>query len=111
MKKSQLIKLINLSKQATYQILKKFNVDMIILNQQFMHSIIFKEYAEWRYYNNEDSGEIIEWIEGNGEVHSIDIADKVYDYENFILISYENELEYNRTYIIFDKIKQIKNLY
>ena len=111
MKKDNLNKLINLSQQATFEILKKFNIPDIKLHIPFMYSIQFKDYVEWRYINDEIDSEIIEFIEDNGEFCIIEISPRVYDYENFILVFYENALPYNYTCIIFDKIKQIKNLY
>lgn len=109
MKQNNLKKLINLSKLATIEIAKKFGI-------KFIDSIIFKDNTEWRYCTHLDESnnyiECIEWIESNGEVYHVELDDKVYDYHNYILISYQNNNPvFDHQYMIFDKIKQIKNLY
>lgn len=100
--KNDLKKLINLSEQATQEILKKFGInDLSILE--------IRDQAEWYYVKDRDieDFECVEWQE-NDKIHNYLIDLGPLEYDNYSLFKVLNG---PKNYILFNKTNQIKNLY
>mgnify|MGYP003402596219 FL=1 len=100
--KSNLKKLINLSEQATLEILKKFGIEEISILE-------IRDQVEWYHVKHKDieDFESIEWQENN-KVNSYLIDPGPLEHDDYILFKV---LYGPNNYILFNKSNQIKNLY